>query len=242
MFYEATSYAVKEYIVLKDSIDPNEFTFDLVLQGVTAKEADGHISFVDEQGTAIFWVAEPFAVDDAGVATKDVTCGVTENAGVIRLTVRVPETYLADAKRAYPVVIDPTIMISVTADTFDSYVSSRYPDTNYYLSEYIKTGRDDAYYTRRTYMKFNLPSLAPSKVTSAYLRINKYSGATPEVAAYRVMSSWSSSTVTWNSKPGYSTGDPSTYAYNDSGIWWRMDCMTMVQYWLGGTYSNCGSY
>ena len=151
-----------------------------------------------------------------------------------------PETYLDDAKRVYPVVVDPSIMISGAADTFDSYVSSRYPDTNYYLSTYVRTGRDDPYYTRRTYMKFNLPSLTASKVTSAYLRINKYSGATPEVAAYRVMGSWSSSTITWNNKPGYSTSYPSTYASNDSGTWWRMYCTTMVRYWLGGTYTNYG--
>lgn len=240
LFYEAKTYGVKEFIVLNEPTGQNEFAFHLSLNGLTVKEANGRISFVDQQGEEVFFVGEPYVVDDAGVPTNEVTCTVSEDAGAYRLSITVDKAYLDDPDRAYPVAVDPTIVITGVADTFDSFVSSRYPDSNYYLSTYIRTGRDADYYTRRTYMKFNLPSLAPSKVITAYLRIEKYSGATPEVAGYRVTGNWSSSTVTWNNKPGYSTSNPSTYGSPDGGAWWRMYCTTMVKYWLGGTYANYG--
>jgi hypothetical protein len=158
----------------------------------------------------------------------------------------VSQACLTDAKRAYPVVVDPDLLISGYSSTFDSFVSSSNPSSNYYDSTYVRTGYYTDYGVRRTYLKFDLSSASgidPNQVTSGYVRIEKYGATDPQVAGYRVTGSWSSATITWNNKPGYSTSaaDHSDYAYNDTGAWWRMsNCTAMVKNWLDGTYSNYG--
>jgi hypothetical protein len=243
LFYELKTYGVKEYLTLRRPNAKNEFTFNLVLKGLTPKEADGRITFVNGRGETLFWLAEPVAVDNAGVATKDVAYSISGKGSAYKLTVTVSPAYLADADRAYPVIVDPDFMITGIADTFDTYVSSRYPRSNYTYHAYLRTGRDDAYYTRRTYLRFDLTDalgIGADNVTAAYIRIEKYSGATPVITAYRNTGSWSSGTVTWNTMPAYTTSEHSTTAYNDSGSWWRMYNLTVVKKWLNGTYPQYG--
>ena len=239
--YEAKSYGIKEYIILNQPTGKNEFVFNIKLDGLKVREDDGGVIFVNEDDNVIFHIGQLSAIDDDGMETQDVQCTVMENNDSYQLKLTVDEAYLTDKNRAYPVVIDPSIMITGSSVTFDSYVSSRYPDTNYYLNNYLRTGRDSDYYVRRTFIRFTLPTYIPAtNVTSAYLRMEKYSGATPSVKAYRVTSSWGSSTITWNNQPGYTTTDASPSAYNDSGNWWRMTITNIVKTWIAGTYSNNG--
>jgi hypothetical protein len=241
--YEPKTYGVKEYLVLRQAMVQNEFTFDFKLRGLTVQQADGRISFVDKKGEVVFWLGEPLAVDDVGAMTEDVTYSITSNGGNCELMVTVSRAYLGDPQRVYPVILDPEVMICGTNDTYDTYVSSRYPTSNYYLYTWLRTGRDSDYYTRRTYLRFDLVSawsIDPDDVTSAYVRIKKYSGATPVITAYRNTGSWASSTITWNNKPSYTTSECSTTATNDSGTWWRMYNLTVVKKWLNGTYPNYG--
>lgn len=151
--------------------------------------------------------------------TLDVKCTVEKDQ--IRITV--DEAYLADKSRAYPVVIDPSVMITGASVTYDSYVSYNFPDRKFYLEDYLRTGKDEPYGTRRTYIKFSLPTNIPAaNVTSAYLRLEKYSGVNPVAKACRVTGNWQSSEIKWNNKPDYTYAYASEYAYNDSGSWWRM--------------------
>ena len=39
----------------------------------------------------------------------------------------------------------------------DAYISKEYPSTNYYTSNYLRTGCDDAYGTRRVFINFDIP-------------------------------------------------------------------------------------
>lgn len=39
----------------------------------------------------------------------------------------------------------------------DTYISKKYPSTNYYTNDYIRTGCDDAYGTRRVFINFDIP-------------------------------------------------------------------------------------
>ena len=50
LLYEPKTCGVKEYLLLKEPSAQNEFTFDFMLEGLTAKEAGGRIMFIDGQG------------------------------------------------------------------------------------------------------------------------------------------------------------------------------------------------
>lgn len=39
----------------------------------------------------------------------------------------------------------------------DTYISKKYPSANYYTSNYLRTGCDDAYGTRRVFINFDIP-------------------------------------------------------------------------------------
>ena len=231
LMYESKAYGIKEYIILNQPTDKNEFTFNVRTIGLSIKDEDGGLVFVDKEGKAVFNVGQLYAVDNKGVQTKDVKCAVAENNGVYQLKITVDKSFLSDANRAFPIVIDPNLMITGASNTFDTFVSSRYPDTNYYTNVYLRTGRDADYYARRILINFTLPNWIPyDDITSSYLRLEKYSGVNPTIGACLATNSWNSSTVTWNTQPNSNYGSP--YAYNDSGNWWRMDVTYGVKEWL----------
>lgn len=62
-------------------------------------------------------------------------------------------------------------------------------------------------------------------VTGARLDVQKSSGATPTIKAYRCTGSWSSSTITWNNKPAFTTtaASPTCTPYSTGSTWFCMD-------------------
>ena len=138
-------------------------------------------------------------------------------------------------------LIDPSVMITGEYSTQDSYVCDRYPNANYYLNTYLRTGRDADFYIRRTYLRFNIPdSVMNHTVTDAYINIHKSSGAAPVVTAYRVTGSWSSSSITWNNMPGYTTTNASTVSTATSNGWHILNVTQIVAGWTQQVYSNYG--
>ena len=132
-------------------------------------------------------------------------------------------------------------MITGEWDTYDTYVASRYPTTNYYLQHYFRTGRDEDFYTRRTFIKFDLPSgITSNSISSAYIDVKYYSGSTSGVKAYRVTGNWASSTLTWNNMPNFTTtnASPAMTYYSDN--WYRMYVTNIVKGWYSGANSNYG--
>jgi len=151
------------------------------------------------------------------------------------------EEFLNSADTVYPVIIDPSIMITGTSSTYDTCVDEEYPTSYYHTSENLWTG--GAAYTNRmrTYIRFNMPAgISSSQVTNATLRIKKREHQTPTIRAYRVTSYWNPSSVTWNNQPAYAPNEATSVITLDTGSWYKLDATTFVKGWLGGTYSNYG--
>lgn len=241
--YEVKNGILKEYIVLKSASSPNEFKFSFNTEGYLVSYSDkGTVEFYDKAGKLAFELGSLFAVDSANKYTEEVTysLGVTVD-NKTEITVSLSEDYLSDPARVYPLLIDPSIMITGENNTKDSYVSSRYPTANYYLNNYIKTGRDADYYIRRTYIKFDLPAYLYGKnITSAYINIKKYTGSTPSINAYRVTGSWTSSTINWNNKPSFSTVNASSSGVASTNNWYKLYVTNIVSSWTNGAYTNYG--
>jgi hypothetical protein len=60
------------------------------------------------------------------------------------------------------------------------------------------------------------------------------------VTAYRVTSSWSSSSVTWNTQPGYGEAYGSALVPSRTWGWYSIDVTDLLQKWVDGTASNYG--
>ena len=240
--YASTVGSVKEYIVLTGSSAPNEFVFTYDLHGGSiAQTEDGVYAVFAADGERAFDFGMLFAVDAVGNYSDALTYDFVANGDKTSVTVTLDPDYMNDPERVYPVVIDPTIMITGSNNTKDSFVSSKHPTLNYYMNTQLMTGRDTGYYVRRTYIGFTLPSSVLHKgIKSAYINIKKSTGSTPYVKAYRVTGSWTSSTITWNNKPGTTSTYASGYASNYSGSWYRLYVKDIVQSWVNGTFSNYG--
>ena len=233
---------LKEYLVLNSSHSPHSFCFEVSGEGLSfSNNQNGTIDVIGPDNEIAFQFSKLFAVDSAGVYTEDVHYEISENGNTTVITIVVSDSYLNNPDRAFPVLVDPTVMITGEYSTQDTYVSSRYPTTNYYLNTYLRTGRDDDFYIRRSFLRFNLPSaLSGSTVAEAYIMIHKSSGATPDVKAYHVTGSWSSSTLTWNNMPGYTTSNASGTATLTSNDWYKITILPIAARWASGEYTNYG--
>ena len=239
--YTVQHSVLKEDIVLKSKAAPNTFKFRLNTNGLTVDEKDGTIALFDSKGNEIFAFAPLYMEDSNGKRSENVqlTCESIKNG--YEITISADAAFLNAADTVYPVVVDPSIMVTGYDVTFDTCVDQEYPTSNYYLSENLWTGGALGTNAMRTYMKYTLPTgIYASQVTSAYVYLLKKEHQVPTIKAYRVTSDWSSSAITWNNKPSYTTTYASAVATNTVGNWYGLNVTTMVKNWLNGTYSNYG--
>lgn len=244
--YSVNNGYVKEYIVLNGPNAPTDFQFTFDTTDCYIKENDvGTLNVYNSNGELSFEFGALFAVDAAGKHTDNLKYKiVTKDKDATIISVSIDPNFLIDAGTVFPILIDPSVMVTGESNTYDTYVSSRYPAQNYYLNNYLRTGRDVDYYVRRTYIKFDLPTYINknnySNIYSAYINIKKYSGSSPSVTAYRTTGSWTSSTLTWNNKPGYTTTDASTSAALYSDNWYRLYVTSIVKGWYAEANINYG--
>ena len=240
--YEVKNEGIKEYIVIKQPTTPNEFAFEFNIGALIATPSEnGRILFTDANGKQCGMLDKLFACDANGAYTEDLSYSLRNENGRLIINVSISKEYLQHEDRVYPVIIDPSYMVTGESDTYDACVVSAYPNTNYYVNNYLRTGKDVDFGTRRSYIKFLLPSFLQGKqdaVTSVYLDLKHDGGVAPSVKAYRVTQSWASSTVTWNNKPAYTTANASTTTVAIENNWYRANVTEVVKLWLSGTANN----
>ena len=241
LIYDSRDNGVKELIVIKAPADRSEFEFELMLDNVTAAMAGDKICFNDSGGRTIFTLGELFAVDAAGEYTDDVSASLVTNQKSCSIKLRINENYLNDPQREYPIIIDPSVMVTGSTNTADAFVLSGNPNTNYKMDEKLFIGKSPAYGLQRSYIKFTLPTnISASSVTNVIMKLKLCGGTNTAMNAYRVTSSWTSGGITWNNKPGYSSANASGTSSVYSGSWYSLDVTTVTRQHLAGTYSNYG--
>lgn len=238
--YSARTGAVKEDIILKDGSSQNTFDFAINLDGVVAIQDQNGIAFLDSHNHEVFQFGKLYMIDANGKYSEDVTADLHCEDGRFFVRIIANESFLKDVNTVYPVVIDPTITITGASNTYDTCVDEQYPSSNYYTSVNLWTGGKTSNNTMRTYIKFDIPSSVSNCISSATLKLKKNAYAAPGIKAYRVTSSWTSSTVTWNNKPSFTTSGATSTCSVYSGDWYQINVKTMVEDWKSGTYSNYG--
>jgi hypothetical protein len=239
--YTVRTSGLKEDIIIREASAPNVFEFDVTAEGLSVLNEEGSIFFADSEGRNVFQLSPMYMEDANGKHSDKVEYVIEKYEDGCRISIVADKEFLNAPDTQYPVVIDPSVMITGTSDTFDTCVDEGYPNSNYYLSENLWTGGETNINRMRTFIRFNLPTNIPAaNVTSAYLRIKKNAYAAPEIKAYRVTGTWSPSTVKWINQPAFTIDYASTTAYNDSGAWYRMYTTLIVEYWLCGVYDNFG--
>lgn len=228
--YEVNTLSIKESIIVDAPREEYIYGFRLQLEGLTPTMDDaGAISLTDSEGTEQYFIPAPYMID--GNYDFSFSAGYTlefVEDDTWQLTLSVDNDWMNNPNRAYPVVIDPTIVKrcgTSNGDISSTYVMEGFPNEAHpgYQQLYCgKTTYQNAGY-QDVYLHVNvLPTIPPNcSVISAAVTYaqNGYSAddstSSMYVAAYKLTDEGSKPAnqsyvdwihgLTWNTKPGHSS-------------------------------------
>jgi hypothetical protein len=212
--YTPLTDGLKENIILNQRPDNNSWAFSLSASyGLTPEiQENGSIAFVSEDGNVQGYICAPYMTDADDNYSEELYYDIekiSENENTYLLTVKVSEDYLNQA--AYPVTIDPMYTWNTSSGIDDVYVyAGKYADTNFYSGGVTQmlAGKSSSGIIR-TYMTFSGLSdkIKGKSVASATLTLTETSSSTADMVIYgcRTGQSYTKSSVTWNTRPNYST-------------------------------------
>jgi RHS repeat-associated protein len=194
--------------------------YPLTLQGVTAAaQKDGSIAFSTADGTkvavapqGVVWDAEKAPAEGGGLVIPLSLVPTTDGGQAMEL--RVPRSYLADPARRYPVHVDPGLDAGHATWQMDAFGSSFSGNqiTNYNGgmqwdgTAYVDMVGYDIFRSSEqySYQYFDLTPILGKNILDATWRDWVFSvRGSGYFRIWRVASSWSDSTITWNNQPGH---------------------------------------
>jgi uncharacterized protein DUF6531 len=204
----------KETLILKSARAPSSFVFELDLQGLTAGlDAEGGVSLRDGAGVVLLRIP-PGYMEDANVGAASGEAKTSHAVAYELLTVNgkpalkvsADKAWLADPARKWPVKLDPTVVVPVSATT---YIQQGILNTDVSGETQLKSGQspDDSSILARSLFKF--PDFSSSylgqRITSANLQFRVYwsgnCGQWANVGIWETTSAWSPNTVRWIGQP-----------------------------------------
>ncbi len=193
--YTATGAGARELLTLNSPDAPRSFTYDLQLGGGVKAEQLGPrvVAFVKANRPVAYFVA-PAMRDAAGATSSALTVSLAGDS----VTVTPDRAWLDSAARAYPVTVDPDVLIFEGAAQ-DTYIESGAPDSYFAGDPLLRVGYDGTQAIRGL-LNYDLDVNLPYGVTvdnaqlALYLESATSSAATP-VSVYSVLDPWSY--VTW---------------------------------------------
>ena len=207
-------------IVEDRSVVRGEYSFAVTAEadGQLASDSSGRIKAVKGGGTK-WQTSSAVAVDSAfEQASVSTSLTVADVAGTYSLSLKIPNSFVNGAGTVYPIRVDPSLSVSVLADTFVS-PSTLNPANGTRRGMFI--GRytdytvpgDPIFDKSRSLMNFGTLALPTGAIaSSAYVSVWHYGTNSGNVPAYitRVTSGWDERTI-W---PGPShSGDYGAYTF-----------------------------
>lgn len=213
---QSRSSGVKETLVLASAHAPDSYTFPLEVAGLVPRQAeDGSIELVDGSGAVAGTIPAGWMEDASGdprtaVAPADaVRYELVSTKSGYALVIKLSREWLDDPTRIFPVRVDPTVLIGLTAAPTtgtptapapydDTKVVALVNNTDYRLLPQLQVGRDLLY--QRSFLHFDLSAIPSDDalVTGAQLNLKVESGtcdAANPVEARRVTA------ATWGNNP-----------------------------------------
>ena len=222
LVYENQGYDIKESIIVKQAQRSYTYAFTVQAKGLEARLTEtGAVELRNAEGEAIFEIPAPYMVDAAGEVSSAAEYALVETEDGYVLGLRADAEWMNAPGRAYPVTIDPSVIVvaysnsSITAaEVRQGSPNTSYPNYDTYNLGYgvMSSARES-----RIYLGFDsLPDIPNNcTMTNASIGIMQvdYShvgAATAKFSAYQVSDvlpagktykEWISSR-TWNTRPG----------------------------------------
>jgi RHS repeat-associated protein len=230
--YDSITSGVKETITLSEApAEAPVYTFDLRMSSDLGPRltSDNELIVVDADGQERFQVPAPYMQDSSPAAATSaaIPMALAKAGPAWTLTMRPDQAWLTDSARVYPVVVDPTTVLSpATVTVKDTYmIEDESPVQTHNTEGWVRVGASAGSGTRRrTLLRFGFPTAAQvptgATVTSATLSLYLASWLNTNTADYAVRAmnpvdatngtTWEGS-ATWL---GSGTGTPWTGATN----------------------------
>ena len=195
--YVLTGHDIKENIIVKERLGEYSFIFEIKTKNLSVSVENGIIAFTDsDTGEEKYHIPAPYMYDASGEYSLAAEYTVEENGnGKYILTLNADKEWMNADDRAFPVVIDPTVIMTQgwgvgSANGYGAAIDLGYM---YFI------GTDSGLNDMRTYVKATVPTMPSSAViTNAelILTVMESSGSGGfNVGAFKVNSSWNSSSM-----------------------------------------------
>ncbi|WP_194235870.1 LamG-like jellyroll fold domain-containing protein, partial [Streptomyces sp. CB01881] len=245
--YNGLAQGIKESLVLHDATAPTSWVFPLHVTGLTpALGPGGEVQFKDASGVVKVTIPHGFMTDSHidpasgdGVVSDRVTYRLIDVNGAPALRMDLDEAWLHDAKRVFPVTVDPsTTSIGVGQST---YVRSG-QTANFSTDPLLRVGTYDGGASKvNSYLYFPgvVSALKGNYLHAVSLNLNNthsYECKPHPVYVNQITSPWDPSTI--NTYPGVSIGQQLGTASFSAGdacggaMWESID--------LGGSHTDPG--
>lgn len=227
------------------------FRLPLKLSGLAvSKAANGSLRFTDASGRLVAESPQPrmwgAAKDAAGDPKREapVATRLNDTPGGPEIEMRPDLSFLRDPNVTYPVTVDPTIQMTILADTWVAQNSTvtQGTSTDLRAGKYSGTAA-----VQRSFMKYDSSAYSNRRVQSATLALyNYYSPActAKETRIYALSGAFDNNTL-WTNQPGavptiYGTATASHGATGCAGNWIRFDVTALIDRWATGALTNFG--
>ena len=163
LLYQNYGYNVKESIIIDKQQEQYAYSFVLNMQGLTPTlEADGSVLLRSAGGEVIYEIPAPSLADANNVTSvEDAAYRLERISGGYLLTVEADPEWMNAPERAYPVTLDPTILLHNKGNVLTTYIRYAAPNSvaPNAADQYCGYIEDDSYGACDIYMKLTLPKI-----------------------------------------------------------------------------------
>ena len=193
LLYQNYGYNVKESIIIDKQQEQYAYSFVLNMQGLTPTlEADGSVLLRSAGGEVIYEIPAPSLADANNVTSvEDAAYRLERISGGYLLTVEADPEWMNAPERAYPVTLDPTILLHNKGNVLTTYIRYAAPNSvaPNAADQYCGYIEDDSYGACDIYMKLTLPKIPSGCVPvraeialyhAGFFASNHFGGAAPD--------------------------------------------------------------
>ena len=164
LLYQNYGYNVKESIIIEKPQEQYAYSFVLNLQGLTPTlEADGSVLLRGADGEPVYEIPAPYLADaDGATSLEDAAYKLERISGGYLLTVEADPEWMNAPERAYPVTLDPTILLHNKGNVLTTFIRSAWPGSVAPNSadQFVGYRANEGYDACNVYVQFaNLPEI-----------------------------------------------------------------------------------
>ena len=164
LLYQNYGYNVKESIIIDKQQEQYAYSFVLNLQGLTPTlEADGSVLLRGADGEPVYEIPAPYLADaDGATSLEDAAYKLERVSGGYLLTVEADPEWMNAPERAYPVTLDPTILLHNKGNVLTTFIRSAWPGSVAPNSadQFVGYRANEGYDACNIYVQFaNLPEI-----------------------------------------------------------------------------------